>query len=141
MLMNDMNNPCMSAITRWCKSVIVWNFMLDNERGPYRPGGCGTCYGLVEISNRDWATLNRRATYYVLGHLSKALLPGSTRIDAKGYSPANVSVVAAENTDGTYGLVLQNNNDSGVSLTVDDGTHSFDLTLPAKSLTSCIWKK
>ena len=140
-LMNDMSNPCMSAVTRWCKSVIVWNFMLDNERGPYRPGGCSTCYGLVEISNRDWATLNRRATYYVLGHLSKALLPGSTRIDAKGYSPANVSVVAAENTDGTYGLVLQNNNDSGISLTVDDGTHSFDLTLPAKSLTSCIWKK
>lgn len=140
-LMNDMSNPCMASITRWCKSVIFWNFMLDNERGPYRPGGCGTCYGIVEISNRDWSTLNRRASYYVLGHLSKALKPGSTRIDAKGYSPANLSVVAAENPDGTYGLVLQNNNDSGISLTVDDGTHAFDLTLPAKSVTSCLWKK
>ncbi len=140
-LMNDMNNPCMSAVTRWCKSVIVWNFMLDNERGPYRPGGCGTCYGLVEISNRDYATLNRRATYYVMGHLSKVLKAGGTRIDAKGYTPSNVSFVASDNTDGTYGLVLQNNNDDGVTMTIDDGTHSFDITLPAKSVTSCLWKK
>ena len=140
-LMNDMDNPCMSAITRWCKSVIVWNFMLDNERGPYRPGGCGTCYGLVEISNRDYATLNRRATYYVMGHLSKVLKPGSTRIKTAGYNPTNVTMVASENLDGTYGLVIRNNNDTGTSITVDDGTHSFDLTLPAKSLTSCLWKK
>lgn len=140
-LMNDMNNPCMSAITRWCKSVIVWNFMLDNERGPYRPGGCGTCYGLVEISKRDYSSLNRRATFYVMGHLSKVLLPGSTRIDAKGYSPTNLTVVAADNPDGTYGMVLQNNNDTGLELTIDDGTHCFDVTLPAKSVTSCIWNK
>ena len=140
-LMNDMRDVGMATVTRWCKSVIVWNFMLDQERGPYRPGGCGTCYGLVEINNRDYATLNRRATYYVMGHLSKVLLPGSQRIDVKGYSPTNVNMVASLNPDGTYGLVLQNQNDTGMTITVDDGTHHFDVVMPAKSVTSCMWKK
>jgi glucosylceramidase len=73
--------------------------------------------------------------------LSKVLKPGSTRIKTAGYNPTNVTMVASENLDGTYGLVIRNNNDTGTSITVDDGTHSFDLTLPAKSLTSCLWKK
>ncbi len=139
-LMNDMRDVGMATITRWCKSVIVWNYMLDNERGPYRPGGCGTCYGLVEINNRDYSTLNRRATYYVIGHLAKAFKAGSTRIDVKGYS-TNLNVAAAENPDGTYGLVLQNMNDAGVTVTVDDGTHHFDVVMPAKSVTTCLWNK
>lgn len=139
-LMNDMRDVGMATITRWCKSVIVWNYMLDQERGPYRPGGCGTCYGLVEINNRDYTTLNRRATYFVIGHLAKALKPGSKRIDVKGYS-TNLNIAAAENPDGTYGLVLQNMNDQGITITVDDGTHHFDVVMPAKSLTSCVWKK
>lgn len=139
-LMNDMRDVGMATITRWCKSVIVWNYMLDNERGPYRPGGCGTCYGLVEINNRDYSSLNRRATYYVIGHLAKAFKTGSTRIDVKGYS-TNLNVAAAENPDGTYGLVLQNMNDQGMTITVDDGTHHFNVVMPAKSVTTCLWGK
>lgn len=141
-LMQEMKNTCMATITRWCKAVIVWNFMLDDNGGPHGgAGACATCYGAVDVSSKDYTTLTKRSHYYVIGHLSAALRTGSTRIGTTGYLPANVSAVASENPDGTYGLVLFNENDKGVTLVVDDNTRHFSLTLPAKSITSCVWAR
>lgn len=140
-LMWTMREIGIGCLNRYCKAVIVWNFMLDDQKGPYRPGGCSTCYGAVDIDSKDYATLDRKTHFYFIGHMSKVLHAGSTRIGTSGSLPSGVYATAAENTDGTYGLVLQNDTDEGVKLTVDDGTHSFDCTLPQRSLTSCIWNK
>ena len=141
-LMQEMKNTCMATITRWCKAVIVWNFMLDDNGGPHGgSGACSTCYGAVDVSSKDYTTLTKRSHYYVIGHLSKSLRTGSTRIGTTGYLPTNVSAVASENPDGTYGLVLFNEGDAGVSFVIDDNTHHFNITLPAKSITSCVWKR
>lgn len=141
-LMQEMKNTCMATVTRWCKAVIVWNFMLDDNGGPHGgAGACSTCYGAVDVSSRDYTTLTKRSHYYVIGHLSKALRTGSTRIGTTGYLPTNVSAVASENPDGTYGLVLFNEGDSGVNFIIDDNTHHFNVTLPAKSITSCVWNR
>ncbi|MCI5681721.1 MAG: glucosylceramidase, partial [Bacteroidales bacterium] len=141
-LMQEMKNTCMATITRWCKAVIVWNFMLDDNGGPHGgSGACSTCYGAVDVSSKDYTTLTKRSHYYAIGHLSKSLRTGSTRIGTTGYLPTNVSAVASENPDGTYGLVLFNEGDAGVSFVIDDNTHHFNITLPAKSITSCVWKR
>ena len=138
-LMSEMKNTCIGTVTRWCKAVIVWNFMLDEKGGPHGgPGACATCYGSVDISSKDYTTLTKRSHYYVIGHLSKALKPGSTRIGVSGYMPTGLSAVASENPDGTYGLVLLNENATGMSFIIEhDGKH-FEIQLPAESITSCI---
>ena len=69
-------------------------------------------------------------------HVSAALYAST---DPAGYLPTNVSAVAAENPDGTYGLVLLNEGNEGVSFTIEDGTRHFLITLPAQSITSCVW--
>lgn len=138
-LMSEMKNTCIGTVTRWCKAVIVWNFMLDENGGPHGgPGACATCYGAVDISSKDYTTLNKRSHYYVIGHLSKALKAGSTRIGTSGYMPTGLSVVASENLDGTYGLVLFNENAEGLTFIIEHNGKHFEIKLPAESITSCI---
>ena len=138
-LMSEMKNTCIGTVTRWCKAVIVWNFMLDENGGPHGgPGACATCYGAVDISSKDYITLNKRSHYYVIGHLSKALKAGSTRIGTSGYMPTGLSVVASENLDGTYGLVLFNENAEGLTFVIEHNGKHFEIKLPAESITSCI---
>lgn len=138
-LMSEMKNTCIGTVTRWCKAVIVWNFMLDDQGGPHGgPGACATCYGAVDISSKDYTTLTKRSHYYAIGHLSKALMAGSTRIGVSGYLPTGVSAVASENLDGSYGLVLLNENTEGLSFIIEHNNKHFEITLPAQSITSCL---
>lgn len=138
-LMSEMKNTCIGTVTRWCKAVIVWNFLLDDQGGPHGgPGACSTCYGAVDVSSKDYTTLTKRSHFYAIGHLSKAFKTGSTRIATSGYLPTGVSAVAAENPDGTYGLVLFNENEQGVTFNVEYGDKFFEITLPAQSITSCV---
>jgi glucosylceramidase len=129
------------TLNNYCKAVIVWNFMLDEKGAPNRPGGCNTCYGAVEISSADYATLNRKTHFYVIAHLSKVITPGSTRIETGGYKTPGLFITAVENKDGTNGVVMLNENDTSLKITLEDGNHSFPYTIPGKSIASCRWKK
>lgn len=140
-LMWSMREIGIGSLNNYSKSVIVWNFMLDENGAPNRPGGCTTCYGAVDVNTKDYATLDRKSHFYTIGHLAKAISPGATRIGTSGYKASGLYTTAVENTDGTYGVVLQNDNESIIKLTITDSTHSFTYTLPAKSIVSCRWKK
>jgi glucosylceramidase len=123
------------------KAVIVWNLLLDENGAPNRPGGCTTCYGAIEIRTSDYATLDRKSHYYVIAHLSKAISSGAARIGLSGFQTAGLYMTAAENPDGTYGMVLLNENNLQIKMTVEDGSHSFPVIIPPKSIASCRWKK
>lgn len=141
-LMSEMKNTCLANVMRWCKAVIVWNYMLDDNNGPHGgSGACSTCFGAVDVSSKDYTTLYKRSHFYAIGHLSKAFKTGSTRIGTKGYQPTNVTVCAAENPDGTYGVVLMNENSDGLTFQIEAGEHFFSITLPAKSVTTCVIPK
>ena len=129
------------SLNNYSKSVIVWNFMLDEKGAPNRPGGCTTCYGAVDISTKDYATLDRKSHFYLIGHLSSVIAPGAVRIGTKGFQTPGLYSTAVENPDGTYGMVLQNDTETSIKVTLADATHSFAYTLPAKSVVSCRWKK
>jgi len=140
-LMWSMRELGIGCLNNFSKSVIVWNFMLDEKGAPNRPGGCNTCFGAVDISTSDYATLDKKSHYYVISHLSKAISTGATRIATTGYQTSGLFYTAVENTDGTYGVVLSNENDSSLKITLQDASHSFVYTIPAKSIVSCRWKK
>jgi glucosylceramidase len=129
------------TLNNYNKAVIVWNFLLDENGAPNRPGGCTTCYGAVEISSSDYRTLDRKSHFYVIAHLSKTFAPGSTRIAFNGFEAEGLSMTAVENIDGTFGVVLLNENNSQIKITIEDGNHSFPLTIPPQSIASCRWKK
>ncbi|MDR2475815.1 MAG: glucosylceramidase [Bacteroidales bacterium] len=138
-LLRDMEELGLGTVTNWCKAVIVWNLMLDNDRGPNRQGGCTTCYGAVDIDNTNFKTITRNSHYYVIAHLASVVKPGATRIGLSGYQPAGVVMSAFENADGTHALVLLNKNESNMDVTIDDGSHHFSYILPAKAVVSMKW--
>ena len=65
-LMEDMAEVALGTVNNWCKAVIVWNLMLDSEKGPNRDGGCQTCYGAVTIDKGDYKTITRNSHYYII---------------------------------------------------------------------------
>lgn len=140
-LMDDMREVALGTVNNWCKAVIVWNLMLDNERGPNREGGCKTCYGAVDIDRSDYRTITRNSHYYIIAHLSSVVKPGATRIGSDGYTAPGLSYAAFENTDGTYAFVMLNEADAPREITLNDGKHPFTYTVPAKSVVSYRWKQ
>jgi len=139
-LIEDMEEVALGTVNNWCKAVIVWNLMLDTERGPNREGGCRTCYGAVDIDRADYNAITRNSHYYIIGHLSAVVKPGAVRIGVSGFS-SGFTCAAFENTDGTYAVVLLNSAAENRQITFDDGARHFSYDVPAKSVISCLWKK
>ena len=139
--MEDMREVALGTVNNWCKGVIVWNLMLDNERGPWREGGCKTCYGAVDISRDDYKTMTYNSHYYIIGHLSTVVKPGAVRIESKGVAEKGLMYSAFGNPDGTVAFVLLNEGTTEARLTVSDGKNCVDCVVPAKSVASYRWKK
>jgi glucosylceramidase len=140
-LMADMEEVALGTINNWCKAVIVWNLMLDTDRGPNREGGCQTCYGAVDIDRSNYKTITRNSHYYIIGHLSSVVKPGAVRIGVKGYSATGITCSAFENPDGTYAFVLLNNTGENKKITLSDEVQHFSYDVPAQSVVSYLWKK
>lgn len=139
-LLDDMEQVALGTVNRWCKGVIVWNLMLDEDRGPYRPGGCSTCFGAVDI-NKDYTTLTKNSHYYIIAHMSSVVKPDAVRIGTKGFTTNGLTYSAFKNTDGSYALVMSNNNSMAITVTVEDGAHHFTTTVPSRSAVSYSWNK
>ena len=141
-LLEDMEGLAFGAMNGWCKGVIVWNLMLDSDRGPNRgdSGGCPTCYGAVDINNSDYKTITRNSHYYMIAHLSSVVKPGAVRVGTTGYETTDIAYMAFKNTDGSYAFVIINKQNEEKTVIVNDGKNNFDCKLPAKSVVSCQWK-
>jgi len=140
-LIEDMREVALGTVNNWCKAVIVWNLMLDTDRGPNRDGGCQTCYGAVDIDRSNHTTITRNSHYYIVGHLSSVVKPGAVRIGTSGFSESGFYHSAFENIDGSYAVVLLNSTAVNKMITLDDGSNHFAYEVPAKSVISYRWKK
>lgn len=138
-LIDDMEQVALGTVNRWCKGVIVWNLMLDEERGPNRPGGCQTCFGAVDI-NRDYTKLTRNSHYYIIAHMSSVVQPDAVRIGTKGFTTNGLTYTAFKNPDSSYAVVMSNAKSEDIRLTLDDGTNHFSVTVPARSAVSLTWR-
>ena len=141
-LLRDMEELGLGTINNWCKASILWNLMLDTDRGPHgSEGACTTCYGAVDIENDTYSHITRNSHYYVMAHMASVVKPGATRIKANGFNRDGLTYAAFENTDGTYALVLSNNKTESLNLTINDGKHNFNYTIPGHAVVSYRWNK
>ncbi|MDR1408642.1 MAG: glucosylceramidase [Tannerella sp.] len=140
-LLEDMREVALGAVNNWCKAVIVWNLMLDTERGPNREGGCRTCYGAVDIDRNGYTAITRNSHYYIISHLAAVVKPGAVRIAAAGLADADITYAAFENPDGSRAAVLLNSAPQGRKITIDDGRRHFTHDVPPGSVVSYLWKQ
>jgi glucosylceramidase len=139
-LLADMQNLVYNTVMRRSKAVMVWNFMLDLNRGPNLDGGCQTCYGAVDIDQNDYHTLSYNSHYYVMAHASLAAYPGARRIGASlSGGASDVAYVAFQNPDGSYGAVFSNSGSTSIMMSMSATSNAVArFTLPAKSIVTVV---
>lgn len=140
-LVDDMKEVGLGTVNNWSKAVIVWNLMLDSERGPYREEGCKTCYGAVDLLSSDYKTMTKNSHYFIIGHLSAVVKPGALRIATEGKLAEGLVLSAFQNPDNTYAVVLANDNAQSMKMTLADSKSHFTVEIPSKSVVSYRWKK
>ena len=141
-LMDDMNEVALGTVNNWCTGVIVWNLMLNTDKGPNRNGGCQSCYGAVDISSANYTNIIKNSHYFIIAHLSAVVQPGAQRIaTTNGVMLTGVVTSAFLNPDGSYAVVLANNNTVSQTVTLNDGTRYFNFLCPGRSVASFTWKK
>ena len=139
-LIDDMREVALGTINNHCCGVIVWNLMLDSERGPNRPGGCQICYGAVDIEKSDYKTIRFNSHYYIIGHLSIFVEPGAFRIEHSAIDCSGIILSSFLNPDDTLAVALLNENDTEIPLSLTSKNKQYlNITLPPRSVTSCRW--
>jgi glucosylceramidase len=133
----------------------VWiypNMVLDQGGGPslsspiHRDPAPKTQQPLV-IVNRKSGKVTYTGIYYYLAHFSKFVRPGAIRVlfDGKYSGLRGVAFLSPEPAGGWHWVVeLLNNRQTRAQIQVDFEVdwirRSFRLTLPAASITTCVWK-
>jgi glucosylceramidase len=123
------------VMRNWSKVYVKWGLALDQNRDPHS-GGCGTCSPLVTV-NTSTGAVTRAIDYYTLGHFSRFVLPGASRV----YSSNARGVVSAAflNPDSSKAIVVYNDTNAPNGFQVQWGTQSFTYTLPALSGATFTW--
>jgi len=132
-----MQNIVIGTVRNWARSVILWNLALDEFNGPHI-GGCDGCRGVVTILMQDHK-INYEVEYYVLGHVSKFVIPGADRIASDTYSGV-VETAAFLNPD-SYVSVVLNPTASQQAFDVQWGASYFSYSLPHQSVVTFEWHR
>jgi glucosylceramidase len=132
----------MIGVTRnWSRNVLLWNLAADPNAGPHtNNGGCPFCYGALTI---DGDTVTRLVAYYVLGHASKFVPPGSVRIDSNSpVGNSNMETlpnVAFKTPEGKTVLIVSNPGDTPQNFAVRYKGKAFSTSLGAGAVGTYVW--
>lgn len=125
------------VLNNWGRGALVWNLLLDSDRGPFRPGGCETANGAADINKGGYNLLTYNSFYYVMCVASSAISENARYIGTSG-SARDIQIVAFENTDG-YGAVIMNTSNSEKKIKIRERSNQFVATLPPNSIASYRW--
>ncbi|MEU3831909.1 RICIN domain-containing protein [Streptomyces microflavus] len=118
------------------ETVVNWNLALDRNGGPHQGHCTNRCNGIVGI---DGGQVTRNAEYYVLGHVTKFIRPGATRIGSTSQGAGGVQNVAFQNTDGSRAAVVVNTASNSQRFSLTDNGKSLAFTLPAGAVATFTW--
>jgi len=113
-------------ISNYCEGYLDWNLTLNEMGGPNHVGNY--CDAPI-IADTKTDQLHFNTSYYAMGHFSKHVLPGATRI-ASTSSTDDVKQVAFKNPNGEVVIVLQNEteNDHTMTLEIDGVNHPIKIS-------------
>lgn len=134
----DMDEIVISTALNRFSGALVWNFMLDRDGAPFRPGGCDTCYGAIDLDASDPDSYTLNSHYFIMAHASDAVKPGARRIDTEGWWTDGLSYAAFLNPDGTTAILLANQRDKAIEAKATSGEYTYRFTVPARGVVSAV---
>ncbi|MER7577152.1 RICIN domain-containing protein [Streptomyces sp. NPDC126514] len=118
------------------ETVINWNLALDQNGGPHQGHCTNRCNGVVEIANGN---VTRNAEYYVLGHVTKFIKPGATRVGSTSQGPGGVQNVTFQNPDASFAAFVVNTATASQRFSLTEGGKTLAYTLPAGAIATVTW--
>jgi len=97
-----LKNVIIGSMRNWSKVALEWNLANDGSYGPHTPGGCTECKGALTLDG----AINRNVSYYIVGHASKFIPPGSVRIESN--NAATIFNAAFKTPNGKKVLIVIN---------------------------------
>ena len=134
-------NLVVGAPRNWSRTVLEWNLANDERFGPHTNGGCSTCLGAVTIDASSSA-VTRNVAYYVVGHLSRFVDPGSVRVASTVTGPSTTTSlpnVAFRTPAGRYVLVVLNDGKATRTFNVSFAGRRATHTLAEGSIATYVW--
>ena len=129
-----MGTVLIGATRNWSRNVLEWNLAADPNYQPHTVGGCTECLGAITI---DRSNVIRNTAYYVIGHASKFVRPGSKRIQSN--SLANLPNVAFTTPEGKKVLIVLNESASPQSFNIKFKGKMVSVNLEAGAAGTFVW--
>ena len=126
-IIGDLNNHL--------EGFIDWNLILNEEGGPNHVKNYCDAPILVD---RNTMSIIYNSSYYYIGHFSKFIKPEAKRIHAQSNLPAKVYQTSYINPNGEVVLVVQNESDEKVDVTVVLNHLGQTLSLLPHSIITCV---
>lgn len=123
------------ATRNWSKTVLEWNLAADPAYRPFTPdGGCTSCLGAITIDKE----VSRNVAYYVIGHASKFVTPGSVRVSSNQHD--HIQNVAFKTPEGKIVLIAMNTSGNAETFHLKYNGMTVTTTLPAGSAGTYTWE-
>lgn len=127
-------NVIVGTMRNWSRVALEWNLANDPVFGPHTPGGCTECKGAITIGD----DITRNVSYYIIGHASKFIPPGSVRIGSN--DAGNVFNAAFKTPENKYVLVTVNDGSTPVAFNIRYQGKWATTTLPAGAAATYLWE-
>ena len=114
---------------------IDWNLVLNEQGGPNHVGNY--CDAPI-LFDRRTQTVIQNSSYFVIGHFSKFIIPGSQRIALTTTLPTGVQGVAYQRPDKEVVVVLLNTTNASVQFTYGQSDKKTMIELNEKSIMTMI---
>ena len=103
------NRLIVGPLQNWSRNIILWNLAADPQNDPHTDnGGCPFCQGAITLDGNE---VRRNIAYYTIGHVSKFVAPGSSRIYTTTPGAASVRLYQDEQRPDVYRTALIENSD------------------------------
>jgi glucosylceramidase len=123
------------SMRNWSRNALEWNLANDANYGPHTPGGCNVCKGALTISG---SSITRNVAYYIIGHASKFVPAGSTRIKSDNYGP--ILNVAFKRADGKKVLIVLNDGTAVQTFNIKYKDKWATTSLDAGAVATYVWE-
>ena len=128
---NSMINDFNSGVVGWTD----WNILLDQRGGPNHVGNF--CFAPIH-ANTNTSELTYTPTYYYIGHFSKFIRPGATRVSTTT-SRTTIESTSFKNTDGSIVTVVMNPTDDKINYILVVGGSEVRLEIEPRAMQSILY--
>ncbi len=130
-------NVLIGSIRNWSQAVFEWNLAADPSCDPHTWGGCWDCRGAITVSRDNKVPEPFNVSYYIIGHASKFVPPGSVRVSTE--QAGNLRNVAFSTPDGKTVLIVLNDSDDPTLFNISCHGKSAPAYLNRGAVGTFIW--